>query len=61
MEAEFRYRGRVVKAAAVEFIRQLIVAHPGDSRRRLSLKLCEAWGWRQRNERSAMGSAGVYC
>jgi len=49
MEADFRYRGRVIKAAEVEFIRQLIAAHPGDSRRQLSLKLCQAWGWRQAN------------
>lgn len=49
MEAEFRYRGRVIKAVEVEFIRQLIAEHPGESRRQLSLKLCEAWGWKQAN------------
>src|SRR5579864_4276549 len=49
MEAEFRYRGRVITRADVEFIRQLIAEHPGDSRRQLSLKLCEAWGWKQAN------------
>lgn len=49
MAAEFRYRGRAISAAEVEFIRQLIAAHPGVSRRRLSLKLCEAWAWRQAN------------
>ncbi len=49
MEEEFRYRGRVVTAAEVEFIRQLIATHPEANRRQLSLRLCEAWGWRQAN------------
>jgi hypothetical protein len=45
----FRYRGRVVSDADVEFIRQLIASHPGASRRQLSLALCEAWQWKQDN------------
>src|SRR6266705_1092197 len=49
MPAEWRYRGRTVTAAEVVFIRQLIAAHPGASRRRLSYKLCEAWEWNQAN------------
>ena len=49
MRAEWRYRGRTVTAAEVVFIRQLIAAHPGASRRRLSYKLCEAWEWNQAN------------
>lgn len=49
MEGEFRYRGRVITAAEVEFIRQLIAQHPGANRRQLSLELCEAWGWKQAN------------
>ena len=49
MAGEFRYRGRAISAAEVEFIRQLIAAHPGVSRRQLSLKLCESWAWRQAN------------
>src|SRR5271170_2315105 len=28
MEEEFRYRGRIITAAEVEFIRQLIAEHP---------------------------------
>ena len=48
MEA-FRYRGREISIAEVEFIRQLIASHPGISRRQLSLKLCEAWQWKQAN------------
>lgn len=49
MEGEFRYRGRVITAAEVEFIRQLIAEHPQTNRRQLSLRLCEAWGWKQAN------------
>ena len=48
MEA-LRYRGRLITVAEVEFIRQLLAEHPGASRRALSQKLCEAWGWRQAN------------
>ena len=44
MEGEFRYRGRIITAAEVEFIRQLIAEHPHTNRRQLSLRLCEAWG-----------------
>jgi len=49
MEGDFRYRGRVIRAAEVEFIRRLITQHPSANRRQLSLRLCEAWGWRQPN------------
>ena len=49
MEGEFRYRGRVITAAEVEFIRQLIAQHPHTNRRQLSLRVCEAWGWKQAN------------
>ncbi len=49
MEGEFRYRGRVITVAEVEFIRQLMAQHPGASRRQLSLRLCEAWQWKQAN------------
>ena len=45
----FRYRGRVISATEVEFIRQLIASLPEASRRQLSLKLCEAWQWKQAN------------
>jgi hypothetical protein len=47
MEGDFRYRGRLLTAAEVEFIPQFIAQHPGTNRRQLSLRLCEAWGWRQ--------------
>lgn len=43
------YRGRAVYPEDVAAIRQLIAAHPGVTRRRLSILLCEAWNWRQAN------------
>jgi len=49
MQSEFVYRGRKVRAEEIEFIGQLIAAHPGLSRRRLSAKLCAAWNWVQPN------------
>jgi hypothetical protein len=49
MATTLRYRGREIHNADVGFIRELIAAHPGASRRALSKKLCEAWGWVQPN------------
>jgi len=49
MESQIRYRGRVVTEEDIAFIRRLIADHPGDSRRALSRRLCEAWGWVQPN------------
>lgn len=49
MEALLRYRGRAVTAADVHYIRELIAAHPSESRRGLSQRLCAAWDWRQSN------------
>ena len=49
MHAEWRYRGRVVTAEDVVFIRQFIAQNPGASRRRLSANLCEVWEWKQAN------------
>jgi hypothetical protein len=49
MEVKLCYRGRSVTEADIAFIRHLIAAHPGASRRALSKKLCEAWQWRQPN------------
>jgi hypothetical protein len=46
---EWRYRGWVIAAQDLEFIREFIKQHPGLSRRRLSAQLCEAWQWRQAN------------
>jgi hypothetical protein len=47
--AELKYRGRVVTAEDILYIRELIAAHPRASRRMLSEKLCEAWQWKQAN------------
>jgi hypothetical protein len=44
-----KYRSRQVTAQDVAFIRELIVQHPGASRRQLSALLCQAWNWRQPN------------
>lgn len=49
MEIVLRHQGRAVTPADVQFIRELIAAHPQASRRRLSELLCEAWNWRQSN------------
>jgi hypothetical protein len=46
---ELKYRGKVVTAEDILYIRELIAAHPRASRRRLSQKLCEAWQWKQAN------------
>jgi hypothetical protein len=49
MLAQCRYRGRVITAEDILFIRQFITQNPGLSRRKLSAKLCEAWDWKQAN------------
>ena len=47
--ATLRYRGRELTSSDIEFIRQLIAAHPDESRSRLSVRLCEAWQFQQPN------------
>ena len=49
MTVVLEYRGRRVTQPEVEFIRELIAAHPTVSRRGLSKQLCQAWGWMQPN------------
>jgi len=49
MEGLLTYRGQRITAEDAAFIRQLIEKNPEDSRRVLSKKLCQAWGWRQPN------------
>ncbi len=49
MEIVLEHRHRPITGSDVEFIRDLIAAHPDASRRALSKKLCEAWGWVQPN------------
>src|SRR5712692_11307314 len=46
---EIKHRGRAITAEDILYIRELIAAHPDQSCRRLSKKLCEAWQWRQAN------------
>jgi hypothetical protein len=48
-DAILKYRGRVVTASSVAFIKELIARNPGASRRKLSKLLCEAWDWVQPN------------
>jgi hypothetical protein len=43
------FRGRPIGEADVAFLRGLIAQHPALSRRRLSVKVCEAWHWMQPN------------
>jgi hypothetical protein len=45
----FKYRGRIVTAEDILFIRKLIAENPADTRRGLSYKLCRAWNWVQPN------------
>jgi hypothetical protein len=44
-----RFRGRDLRDFEVAALRQLIAENPGLSRRRLSLKVCQAWNWVQPN------------
>lgn len=44
-----RFRGRLIREADGAFLRELIAQNPGLSRRRLSVKVCEAWHWVQPN------------
>ena len=47
--AEFRYRGREIHEEDILYIRTLIERYPKESRRKLSVRVCEAWQWRQAN------------
>jgi hypothetical protein len=49
MQIVLRHQGHVVTQSDVQFIRELIAAHPNASRRRLSELLCEARNFRQEN------------
>lgn len=49
MEVLLTYRGKKITEEDVVFIREMIAQNPWDSRRKLSEKLCQAWGWRQSN------------
>jgi hypothetical protein len=49
MDVVLRYRGKEITDTDIAFINRLIAFHPGDSRRALSKRLCEAWNWVQAN------------
>ena len=49
MDVLLRYRGKEITDEDIAFINRLIAVHPQDSRRALSKRLCEAWGWVQPN------------
>jgi len=48
-EVLLSYRGRQIRETDVVFLRELIAQNPALSRRRLSVKVCEAWQWVQPN------------
>src|SRR5258705_11898 len=48
-EVLLSFRGRQIRAAEVVFLREFISQNRGLSRRRLSVKVCEAWNWVQPN------------
>ncbi len=48
-EVLLSFRGREIRQEEVNFLRQLIAENPGLSRRRLSVKVCQAWNWVQPN------------
>lgn len=48
-EVVLSYRGRLIRETDVVFLRELIAQNPALSRRRLSVKVCEAWQWVQSN------------
>ena len=49
MDLGIKYRGKIATTEDVAFINNLIEAHPNDSRRALSVRLCKAWNWVQPN------------
>jgi len=49
MAVPYSYRGRVVTPEDIDFLRQFIAENSHLSRRKLSVKVCEAWDWRQPN------------
>jgi hypothetical protein len=59
MSVVFTYRHRAVTADEVQFFRDLIAAHPGESRRKLSIRACEALSWRRETACYATRSAGA--
>ncbi len=49
MDSILTYRGKTITHEDAAFIKSLIEKNPTESRRGLSVKLCQAWDWRQAN------------
>lgn len=49
MDILFRFRGREITQEDITFLCTLIADHEGESRWKLSQRVCEAWNWRQEN------------
>jgi hypothetical protein len=49
MDTLLHYRGRPVLQSDIDFIRSLIEIEPQLSRRALSIRVCQDWGWKQPN------------
>jgi len=49
VDCVLRFRGQNITASQVEFVNGLIAQHPQLSRRALSARLAQAWGWVQPN------------
>ena len=48
-EVIMRFRGREIRQADVEFLRELIARNPGLHRKALSQEVCRQWNWVQPN------------
>ena len=44
-----RYRGKIISKSDIGFIQEIIDANPTMTRRKLSQRICVAWGWVQAN------------
>src|SRR6266851_3281935 len=49
MSPGVRYRGHEITEQQISTISEMMIAHPGISRWKLSRLLCEAWQWKQAN------------
>lgn len=49
MQVLLKHRGREVGDNEVAFIRELLHKNPNWTRRRLSIEVCQHWGWKQTN------------
>ena len=49
MEKTFKYRGKTYTKEEISFVRQFVFDNSNDSRYALSKKLCQIWGWKQKN------------